>query len=113
MKMREAIRTQVLRSHLAWVGVCGLVFLSAALLPADFPRIVSVPVAMLVIAVAFGYFMSKVRCQTCDYQFPPALMSGFRRNAKKSRINYCPRCGADLGQEVGANNSFKPTPLRG
>jgi len=113
MKIREAIRTKILRSYLRWLGVCGLVFLGLLLLPKDFSRIVWIPTAILVISVAYAYFMSKVRCQTCEYQFPPAVMSSIRRNAKKSRINYCPHCGADLDQEVGANNSFKPNLLRG
>jgi len=94
---------------MAWLGVCGSVFLGLILLPKDFSRAIWIPFAILAVAIAYGYFMSKVHCTACKYQFSPDVMFAIRQSAKKRRINYCPHCGVNLDEAVGANNSFKPT----
>ena len=101
MIIRDVLWTQVVRAYAIWLATCAIVFAGLALLPEDFPRVIWIPIALLVIAVPYGLLMTKVICPACDYPFLKVGLLRIKLGTRNYRINNCPHCGVSLDSATG------------
>lgn len=96
MTIREILWRKVARSYLCWLCVCAIVFAVLAILPDDFSRIIWIPLALLAIAIPYGFLMASIVCPNCKYPFLKVGLLRIKLGSSKYRINHCPHCGAGL-----------------